>query len=552
MTSPQSSPVWGEMTSEAIQVFCLASAPRCHLLRHSLLRRVYLVSFVFVTLFLLLPAWTLLYLPRSNRPRPSWTLKRCLRVRWSRRLCGVVARCEIDYLGRDLSRPIDPQTLSYSHPVTIPPAPMSALRGHPAQTLAQLHESRGHWNPHFIHRRERSPTAWGEWNGESSQVYGLSAIPGFWYTGLKRRPDDGPPPLSGEPVMLHFHGGGYLCGTAAETDLTSSIAKSLVIHSPIHHVLSVDYRLAPKAPWPLPLLDAISAYWYLVKHENIPEKDIVIAGDSAGGHLALALVRYLRDERILGMPRGLVCLSPWVDVGFTNAWGEDGYTFNAASDTIDSTFGPFATSLLLRALPASTMHTSPYLSPASLLIEASATGPLSFEDFPPIFIVYGGAERLGRSIEGLWSRFQLARKVNASPLPDKIVVGEDCVHDFMIFPWQAEEAAKVYAELDAWLRDLLALEDDKPTSPGLVASPTILNSHRSSRADYRASRSPIMGPMRDKSVMMMVEDMRDEGLSMIDLPPLDLDAGEWLSPFTSQFEKGHWDWEDESWFDPDD
>lgn len=63
--------------------------------------------------------------------------------------------------------------------------------------------------------------------------------------------------------MLHFHGGGYLCGTAAESDLTSSICKALVNYSPIHHILSVDYRLAPVGPWPLPLLDAISAYHYL-------------------------------------------------------------------------------------------------------------------------------------------------------------------------------------------------------------------------------------------------------------------------------------------------
>ena len=138
--------------------------------------------------------------------------------------------------------------------------------------------------------------------------------------------------------MLHFHGGGYLCGTAAETDLTSSIPKSLVIHSPIHHVLSVDYRLAPSAPWPLPLLDAISAYRYLLD-TGIPERDIVIGGDSAGGHLALALVRWIRDEGgSLGMrgPRGLVVMSPWVDVGLTAAWGAEHRNRNADSDTVST------------------------------------------------------------------------------------------------------------------------------------------------------------------------------------------------------------------------
>lgn len=140
--------------------------------------------------------------------------------------------------------------------------------------------------------------------------------------------------------MLHFHGGGYLCGTAAESDTTSNIPKSLVEYSPVHHVLSVDYRLAPAAPWPLPLLDAISAYHYLVHHERVPERDIVVGGDSAGGHLAIALTRYLRDEgRALGLsgPRGLVAMSPWLDVGFTNAWGDCMY-HNADSDTVSRCF----------------------------------------------------------------------------------------------------------------------------------------------------------------------------------------------------------------------
>jgi len=94
--------------------------------------------------------------------------------------------------------------------------------------------------------------------------------------------------------------------------------------------------LAPTAPWPLPLLDAISSYRYLLD-EGISERDIVIVGDSAGGHLALALIRWIRDEgAALGLdgPRGLVVMSPWVDVGFTNAWGEENIKHNANCDTV--------------------------------------------------------------------------------------------------------------------------------------------------------------------------------------------------------------------------
>lgn len=382
----------------------------------------------------------------------------------------------------------------------------------------------------------------------------------------------------GEPVGLHFHGGGYICGTAAETDLTSSIPKTLVGHSPIHRILSVDYRLAPKYPWPIPLLDAISAYHYLVYDQQIDERDIVIFGDSAGGHLALALTRYLRDEgKALGLrgPRALVLMSPWVDIGFTSAWGEAKW-HNASSDLIDDTFGPFATSLLLRAVPIETMHTSSYLSPAGLLLPPNEVDHL-FDGFPPIFTVYGGAERLSSSIDIFWSRLSNISKREG----DKLVEGPDCVHDFMIFPWQEVEAAVVYGELDVWLRDLLSQDDDialfspasgvlkadsgvaleSPTvfsldSPMLPLSPiqSTINSsmgtdwealarRRNSRIGLKSDKSPVIAP-RTPGVGRMVRDMRTEAMTYLPhIPPMDLDKREWLTPFTAQMEKGEWDWE---------
>lgn len=244
-----------------------------------------------------------------------------------------MARCEIDYLGRDLTVDPLPANLTHSHPITIPPAPITFLLGHAAQCLTTINASS--WNPHFVYRSH--PGAWGRWTRNEAETYGFAPVKAFWFTGQKGSSEEPPKPRQpDDPVMLHFHGGGYLCGTAAETDLTSSIPKALVMHSAIHHILSVDYRLAPTAPWPLPLLDAISAYRYLVVELGISERDIVIIGDSAGGHLALALTRWIRDEGnkigLLGQ-RALILMSPWCDIGFTHSWGE-GYTFNAESDTV--------------------------------------------------------------------------------------------------------------------------------------------------------------------------------------------------------------------------
>ncbi|WWC95028.1 hypothetical protein V866_001880 [Kwoniella sp. B9012] len=571
---------WGEMTSEAIQAMLMANAARSFLYRHPFFRRLYLLAFLLVTLLILLPAWTIIYIPTKNRPRRNWTLKRCLRVRFSRRLCGLIARCEIDYLGRDLSIDLDSRKLKCSHPVNIPPAPSEILCGHPKEALELLHAARGRWVPQYIHRYKREKEGiWGKWNNShNGNVYGLEEVKAFWYTGEKSTAEEAPPSRRpGDPVMLHFHGGGYVLGTAAETSLSSNFPKALVKHSPIHHVLSVDYRLAPTAPWPLPLLDAISAYHWLVKVEGVEEGDITVAGDSAGGHLALGLVRWLRDQGQnvgLKMPRGMVLLSPWADLGFTNVWGEEAIRHNKESDTIDDTFGPFACSLLLRALPASIMHTSPYISPASLLLPEASQGENSFEKFPATYIVYGGAERLSTNIQLLWSRIRLSREFEPI-VPDRLFVSPDAIHDFMIFPWMAEEASEVYEDLDGWLRELISAdlpeEDEQSVAESLESEESteaswkeMVRQRRLSRQMTRESikshKSPVMGPVRDDLGMIrMMGDMSEEGLSMIttdlSMPQFDLEmpkSPEWLIPLTSDLRPDYSLDDDEvPWYDLD-
>ncbi|CAB4420481.1 unnamed protein product [Rhizophagus irregularis] len=84
-------------------------------------------------------------------------------------------------------------------------------------------------------------------------------------------------------------------------------------------VLAIDYRLAPQNPFPAALQDALAAYLYLLNppkdtgFEPLNPKNIVIAGDSAGGGLSLALGLAIRDA---GLPScaGISCWSPWVDL----------------------------------------------------------------------------------------------------------------------------------------------------------------------------------------------------------------------------------------------
>jgi hypothetical protein len=157
------------------------------------------------------------------------------------------------------------------------------------------------------------------------------------------------------------------------------------------------------------------------------------------------------------------------------------------------------------------MHTSPYLSPTSLIIPSAATGNNSLEGFPPTYVVYGGAERLARSIGFFWSRLQLARTAELISgkrpvVEDRLIEGPDAVHDFMIFPWQSEDAAVVYEGLDVWLRDLLVAEG-QPTEEE-AASPD----WKDSRKSLKTGKSPRMGPTKDRrGVLSMFGDMGDEG-----------------------------------------
>lgn len=109
-------------------------------------------------------------------------------------------------------------------------------------------------------------------------------------------------------IILYCHGGGYStgCSKYART-ITSKLAMSTSMD-----VLAFDYRLAPEYPYPAALEDAMKAWNYLMLF-GYGARDVIVAGDSAGGNLALALVLKLKEEQRL-LPRGLVLMSPWTDL----------------------------------------------------------------------------------------------------------------------------------------------------------------------------------------------------------------------------------------------
>jgi acetyl esterase/lipase len=94
------------------------------------------------------------------------------------------------------------------------------------------------------------------------------------------------------PALLWIHGGGYLIGTAAQDDaICREFARRLRIV-----VASVDYRLAPEHPYPVPLYDCYDALSWLARHRGVDPARLAVGGASAGGGLAAALALLARDR----------------------------------------------------------------------------------------------------------------------------------------------------------------------------------------------------------------------------------------------------------------
>lgn len=115
--------------------------------------------------------------------------------------------------------------------------------------------------------------------------------------------------------ILYAHGGGYYFGSV-DQERYSLQRHARKING---RVFAINYRLAPQYPFPCALQDLLAAYLYLIKppsdasHQPVQPAHIVIAGDSAGGGLTLALLQILRDTE-LPLPAGGILISPWCDL----------------------------------------------------------------------------------------------------------------------------------------------------------------------------------------------------------------------------------------------
>lgn len=168
------------------------------------------------------------------------------------------------------------------------------------------------------------------------------------------------PDRAGAGLIFHVHGGAFVAGSSLAARAHSTLARSIGAE-----LISVDYRLAPEHPFPAALDDVWAVY-----SEVARGRPTVIVGESAGGGLAMSLVRRVLDQGG-HPPKGLVTMFPWADL--TNS--SESFVRNESRDLLSR-------SGLSRSAVA-------YAGDCDL--RTPLVSPLngSFADFPPTLIVVG-------------------------------------------------------------------------------------------------------------------------------------------------------------------
>ncbi|RYO80996.1 hypothetical protein DL762_007366 [Monosporascus cannonballus] len=230
------------------------------------------------------PFWLLGFVfVESSRPHPNWTLLQTLSNHLARVLLDVRSKTET------------PQRLSLEP-------------GKEKDTFKVIEPARSEFY--------RGPLSGGAMLPEP--------IGGTWYP----KPQLGDPLTGLDPsahVVLHVHGGAFVMGDGRSDDM-DFLCSSLIRSGGAAAVFCPQYRLScrpGRTPFPAALQDTLTSYLYLVRALGIPSEQITVSGDSAGGNLVIAFLRYLaafaeaddQQELRIPLPRNAVLVSPWVDPG---------------------------------------------------------------------------------------------------------------------------------------------------------------------------------------------------------------------------------------------
>jgi epsilon-lactone hydrolase len=238
-------------------------------------------------------------------------------------------------------------------------------------------------------------------------------VPGEWVSA--------PGADSGRNV-LYLHGGGYTIGSIK----THRCLAGWVSRAAKARVLIIDYRLAPEHPFPAAVDDSLAAYRFMLDSGVNPARTVV-AGDSAGGGLAVAALLAIRDAK-LPLPAAAVCLSPWVDMEGT------GESMKTKAD-VDPMVGPNLADMAKAYLGGKDLRT-PLASP----LYADLKG------LPPMLIQVGTAEVL------LDDSSRLAQRAREAGVEVVYEPWENMIHVWQIFVPMLDESKQAVERIGEYIR----------------------------------------------------------------------------------------------------
>jgi epsilon-lactone hydrolase len=234
-----------------------------------------------------------------------------------------------------------------------------------------------------------------------------------------------------EPTLLFLHGGGYVMGSAFGY---RHLAGALAVAAGASAVVP-EYRLAPEHPFPAALEDAMRAYLWLLDSGTDPRR-ITLAGDSAGGGLALALLLSLKQEKT-ALPGGTVLLCPGVDLTFERI------------DELPSEPQPALSLEQLHSFVASYLDGHPIDDPLVSPLLGDLTG------LPPMLIQGGVGDVMVEDAQ------RLAERARSQGVDTRLELYPVPTHDFHVFWSFLPEAADALQQAGAFARDVRSATDER-------------------------------------------------------------------------------------------
>jgi epsilon-lactone hydrolase len=230
------------------------------------------------------------------------------------------------------------------------------------------------------------------------------------------------PGADADRVLLFLHGGGYELGSLrSDGELAARLGRAGGMR-----VLFPEYRLAPEHPFPAAIDDVRSVWRWLRADQQVPARAVAVAGDSAGGGLAVALLVATRDAGD-PLPAAAVLMSPTVDL-----------TSSGASMTERVDEDPISTPALLGRLASDYLAGADPRAPLASPLFASLTG------LPPLLVQVGTADLL------LSDAVRFADAATRAGVDVRLEIGEGLPHVYQLM-LGTPEAADATARIGSFL-----------------------------------------------------------------------------------------------------